>query len=206
VAAIVGRWPSSFASPGPRVPISGEITEAIAFKQDDHPIVGVAIVGSSVESARLLAVKKDGQVFECRCNSSIHEIPTTRIPTSFISFQDDTIVYRSRSSISIGLVKIETGIAVESPSVPHFSPITALTANRELILTGGAYGSVAIWHSPDSGPIRPSRPVDALAVSDHYGVAVSCSQDGAMVTASLPDFVFLRLIEVGFAPQTVAVT
>jgi WD40 repeat protein len=210
--SVICRWTAlPFAPsdpPGPRVPLPGEITETIAFRYTDSPIISIGGFGKSVESARLIAVTEDGRVLECRSNSSVYEIPVARIPTAVVAFQSAAVIFRSKSAFSVGVLDLDKQTIKESGLTPHLCAITALAAAPDLILSGGADGSVAFWHSLEKCEIvfAHSAEVTTLIISSQYGVALSASTDGAVSIAALPEIVVIRRIEIGFTPKAIALT
>jgi WD40 repeat protein len=177
------------------------IQSVVTFPSLFSGIIGLAAVGD-----RFLAATKSGSIIECGMNSPQRELRSDCI-TDLIGFWGESIFDRSVSGR--GIRELLPGEDWrESSLTPHFSSVTVLITSAGAVITGGADGSVAVWSSLEKCDVvfAHSGEVLSLAVSDQYGVLVSCGKDESLVVALLPELAVLRRIRLGFIAKRVAVT
>jgi WD40 repeat protein len=208
---MIVNWLSSsdfhITCPSPiKTATSNEIERTITFNVFESPIVSIGIIGSTIHTLKLFAATQSGKIVEFHSNCSGQEIKVD-CPIEFVAFTKDSIIRQSISGFSIAELRIGEGYW-ESSITPHFSRITALITEANLILTGGDDGSVAIWRNLEKCEVMFSHSdsLTCIAASEQYGVLVSGAKDESLVVALIPEGSFVRRIQIGFVAKRVLIT
>lgn len=171
---------------------------------------------SSSENLKIYSVHKNGKLLvtklkDYKGSSSATSTSTcllneALIPTDprFIATCDNsTFVCSLNDGNSLLVFKpsiMKNGKCLICEEKPHIAAISCIGISANYIITGGCDASVVLWTwskkkvNVIAQSVINNDTITAVAVSNEYGIAISCSRDGIMTIFRLPHLDFIRTV------------
>ena len=216
----VGQIPHLlFSDPHPpRNPVTATPpqTHAVVLCNIPENIAAIICTGISFEKMKVYAVLDSGRVFCLRLAATNFEIQMQRrvpfpsdkrkivaIEPQGASENDDAMfAFSKEKSANVSILDVVKRTVIKSKTTPHLSAITCISACKNYILSGGSDACAALWRF-DKESIEPVNfimahraDITCCYLSEMFGFAVTCSSDFTVIITKLPDFSFLRVIDI----------
>lgn len=215
----VGQIPQQlFSSPHPkRNPVVPEqfIDNAVALHNIPEEVSCVICSGATFEKMKVYAALKSGRVFCLRLaatNFEVQMMKHAKIPSDpkkIAHFKSETnddfnFVFAQDHSSKVTVLNVIKRSVIRSKSSPHLSEINCISVAGNMILSGGLDACATLWQYDGKDSIEQLNfimahrsEITCCALSETFGVAVTCGPDNAMIIASLPELTFIRAVELG---------
>jgi hypothetical protein len=206
ILQLVGQIPCQlFTTPHPvrgkyAPPTIGPFSEILA---PTSGIVQFCVEGTNPESFRIFAIDQTGKCFcirRAQCQP-IFQCETVTSHRQFISVAHSEFVCLAFDRMGILSLSPGKKRVIKSAHQVHIGAISCIASSSKYIVTGGSDALVALWLCrKDRIEILAESAVHnetiaCVAISDEYGVAVSCSTDGKVSVFRLPNLFFIRSID-----------
>ena len=229
----IGQCPQLlFTGPHPSrapAPAAEAQPHAIVLQNLPASVVAFKCFGATLEKMKVYVVVDGRRVFCLRLSSTNFEINIQNTAKVFAkkpnlaayvktpNSDDVVFAYALPNSANVSILSTERRMAMRSTESPHLSGIVCLSADQDVVVTGGKDACVVLWRITADAVrhvnilLAHSTPVTAVAVSKGFGVVVSCSANGTMIISTLPGLEFLRAVDLEKSsrmeePETVLVS
>lgn len=208
VLKLVGQIPFQlFNEPHPaRKPFQPPpLPHTTTFPRWTSPVVALLASRHSPEDLRIYAIHSDGKCYVS--NSKKTQMIYDGIPMDqlIVSISDGTFSCATNDSLFI--FNPMTKKLTFSTEAPNIGAINSISSSKQYILTGGCDSMLALWRKEKQKITLVSQSgvhdelITCVAISEAYGIAVSCSSDNRMALFRLPSLDLIRFIDLHLPPS-----
>jgi hypothetical protein len=166
-------------------------------------IVQFCVEGNSVENLRIFAIDQTGKCFCVRRaqNQVILQCETVTSSRQFISVSHSEFACLTFDRSGILSLSLHKKRIIKIAHQVHVGAISCIASSGKYIVTGGCDALVALWLCRKdkievfAESAVHNETIACVAISEEYGVVVSCSTARKMSVFRLPNLFFIRSID-----------